>query len=214
MAQAIRTKDLRDYRQGEMTVGVTRPLIEDVPSRWNLFQTYGRAHFASTRRASAPTRVEYRVTIDNGMLQDLLRRAASNKSGKAQRGLAHAENGRVTADLTDKQLAYFVGRAAHAASKRMVDGPFTVKVKLREQPAPVDALCSHCGRPLSAHEKTTAYTRSVSTGEPVNPWTAWWCVPGPDNCPVCAAICQSEDERTPHAYGCSAAPASGRRSSV
>lgn len=186
MAQAIRTKNVRQIQAGEMTVQVRRPMNDHPRTVYGTFRLHRRHHFVASRDIAQAVRVTYTVTLDDGMLQDLLARAARNKSGKAVRGAATAEGGRVTVD--ERIIPALVIQAADTRGRKALHGPLVARVKLLEQPAPYDPLCRHCERPGVAHEYVAeAYQDYLQRRH-----DAWWCVPQdvPGACSICAAAPQ------------------------
>lgn len=155
MATAQRTKNTVVLREGEATVSVQRP-FPPLPSGMRTYWTSpepGRKPFRIGREFQ-DVRVSYKLTQDQGMLEDLKQRAARNKSGSAQRGPASATaNGIVTVDLSI--VPALIRSAANLTGKKILEGPLVVTVKLLEPLEPMPLVCATCNQALEAHEHVT-----------------------------------------------------------
>jgi len=183
MATAIRTKDIEQFAADEMRVSVPRPTLDHPLTRYGTFGKYGRSHYVTGSTRYQVVNVSWRAYMDNGMLQDLLRRAATNKNGKAVRGPATAQNGRVDVE-TKRTIPALVAAAATASGHKAMDGPITVRAKLLEPLEPYVPTCRHCRQLPEAHDLAPEGFENTATGEQQ---AAWWCVVTPTSCQACAA---------------------------
>jgi hypothetical protein len=137
-------------REGDITVQVHRPYVPGVPQSCYVSRQ-DRQRWVAERAPTESIRVSYRAWSDPVMCDDLVRRAAANKSGEAVRGWAEARNGHVELGMTDRRYAVLAQSAANAKTRRAVEGPVSCRVTLHSKPEPFLPGCVCCKQPLAAH---------------------------------------------------------------
>jgi len=173
--------------RGTLQVNVARPW-SNIPEGLVSYSSYGqeRKQWDTPRREAQLINVDFELYRDVPQLADLVRRSTVNRSGTAVRGLARAEGGRlVTEGITRKVVGQLVARAANASSHKAIEGPLSARVKLREQPQPLEAHCRRCGQLPSEHDVEVEPHKGKWVGgrtrdahydpEADNPWTRYFC---------------------------------------
>jgi len=140
---------------GETTVQITRP--DAVPinaiTGWTRQHTGGRQSWHRQANPLQSVRVSYEVFRDPVMLADLCERSARNRNGKAIRGLAEAQHGKlVNEGLTPRAIAGLVQHAANLSTLRTSEGPASVRVRLLEPLEPFETICAKCKATFAEHE--------------------------------------------------------------
>jgi len=142
---------------GTLTVKVTRPSEPPIPAGvmngWNRDRTSGRQSWFHQSNPQQDIQVSYQVFRDVGQLESIRQKSLRNRSGRAVRGMARAEYGKIVDEgLTASNIASLAHAAAANASRKAIEGPCTVKVKRLTEPDGFAPICSRCKQTLAGHD--------------------------------------------------------------
>jgi len=166
---SAKAAQLRLVEEGTLAVAVRRPIEPPLPSGiawgWSLSRTDGRPAFHLRANPTQMVRVSYQLLEDPVQLADLAARSLRNKSGTAVRGYARAEAGRVTHVIPPQAVRALVQHAANLDTRRTLEGPAQVRVKLLEPLVGHPPMCQDCKHPFAEHE----LLEKISLGD----WGDW-----------------------------------------